>query len=98
MMFGKSFNRKDALQMAAEHESFTPEQLGEWTEMYHGKGKLTDDEVGELSAKIPKAKEISDKIKADKAAEAVCKTCGKAFVKTKWNQVNCAECIAKAKE
>lgn len=109
MEFSQSFDRKAALAMAAEHNSFTTEQLGTWTDMYHKAGKLTDDEVSELAAKIPKAKEISDKIIADKAAAAViigepkeaavlCKTCGKEFVKATWNQVNCPVCIAANKK
>ncbi len=109
MIFGQSFDRKAALAMAAEHNSFTPEQLGAWVDMHHKAGKLTDDEVSELSGKIPMAKVITDRIQAEKAAAAViigevkekpalCKTCGKEFIKATWNQVNCPACIAAAKK
>ena len=105
----KNFNRANALKMAAEHGSFTPEQLDEWTEMYHKKGKLSDGDIEKLADRIPKARELRVKIQAEKAAAAVitgevkgdtaiCKTCSKEFVKVTWNQVYCPECKAAQKK
>lgn len=66
-----AFDRKAAIKMAAEHNSFSEEQLGTWVEMYHKKGKLSDDDIRDLSDKIPKAKVLNEKIQAEKATAAV---------------------------
>lgn len=65
------FDRKAALKMAAEHNSFTSEQLGIWTDMYYAKGLLTDSEIKTLSVSIPAAKIIDTAIEAAKLLEPV---------------------------